>query len=225
MHRIAMVRAGIANAFLVAGKAPIIVDSGPALSRPVVADRAKEFFEDAAGGAPPAALILTHAHLDHYGGAQALLAAWPDLAIVCGEPDAAPIAKGENAELIPLRAKGAIVAALPIHQRGVPGLVPTRLIAPGSGPMPLAEDGDALLVPTPGHTSGSLTLVIDDVAIAGDLIMGGMLFPKWLGWPFYGKEDAIRDSLRVLKGMGVRQFLIGHGGPFDAEIAWRKFRV
>lgn len=91
-----------------------------------------------------------------------------------------------------------------------------------TGSEPIALDRDLLLIPTPGHTAGSLCLLYrDEILFTGD----------HLWWsPPRGRLQASRDycwhdwptqlaSLRRLLDLPVRWVLPGHGAPWRAPHA------
>lgn len=89
---------------------PVVVDPGDAAPVLGMCDRL---------GVAPAALLLTHHHPDHVGGAAALLARWPALPVFAPEDDriALPcrrVGDGDQAEAGPWRFE---VLAVPGHTR------------------------------------------------------------------------------------------------------------
>lgn len=81
---------------------------------------------------------------------------------------------------------------------------------------------DGKVVYTPGHTAGSISVLLSTgEAIVGDLLMGG-----WLGglfrsgqpsYPYYADDlGQIRASVKRLLNFGATKFFVGHGGPLDA---------
>lgn len=82
--------------------------------------------------------------------------------------------------------------------------------------------GDGKVVHTPGHTAGSISVLLSSgEAIVGDLLRGG-----WLGgmfrsgqpsYPYYADDlGQIRASVKRLLTLGTTRFFVGHGGPLDA---------
>ena len=76
---------------------------------------------------------------------------------------------------------------------------------------------------TPGHTAGSITVLLDSgAAIVGDTIMGG-----WAGGAIrrakpnfhYFAEDLplAMASLDRILAAATGQLFVGHGGPLDRE--------
>jgi glyoxylase-like metal-dependent hydrolase (beta-lactamase superfamily II) len=77
----------------------LLIDSGPATTVPTLLD--------GLGEEPPRALLLTHIHFDHAGGAGELVARWPDLEVVVHERGARHLADPERLEASARRVFGA----------------------------------------------------------------------------------------------------------------------
>ena len=56
---------------------PVIIDPGPEVASPVLLEEL--------GDQVPAAILLTHIHLDHAGATGALVQRWPDVKVVVHE--------------------------------------------------------------------------------------------------------------------------------------------
>jgi len=82
---------------------------------------------------------------------------------------------------------------------------------------------DGEVVYTPGHTAGSISVLLSSgEAIAGDLLMGGWLGGMFRsgqsGYPYYADDlGQIRASVKKLLDLGATMFFVGHGGPLEAE--------
>jgi glyoxylase-like metal-dependent hydrolase (beta-lactamase superfamily II) len=85
--------------------------------------------------------------------------------------------------------------------------------------MTLAPFGiDGLVLPTPGHTRGCLSVLVGEDAIVGDLVTGKIGRSRVPSMPMLLEDrDAWTQSVRNVLAYGVRRFHPAHGGPFDAE--------
>ena len=163
-----------ANCFIVVGdQTGLVVDPGDE-ARIVV-----EAFGEL--GFPPAAVLVTHGHFDHFGGV-APLAAHFDIPVYVGAADA-----GEMAD----NRLGAMAGF---------DIEPVRDAVTLSGEETLDLPIDVLAIPTPGHSRGSYTF-----ALPGDqLFVGDLLFQNSVGRTDLqgGDMDQLLNSVAAL----VRRF-------------------
>lgn len=79
----------------------------------------------------------------------------------------------------------------------------------------------AKIIHTPGHTKGSISIVLDNgEAIIGDLLMGGYmggnLLPKKPNYQYFAENKQIlHQSMRKIAKLGIKRYYVGHGGPID----------
>ena len=135
-------------------------------------------------GRPVAAVVLTHGHFDHLGGASAVVAD-TGAPLFVHEADAARL---EDPDLNGGAAFGYFVVA--------PGAA--RLLGDGD----VVEAGDLRLdvIETPGHTAGSICLFS---AASGDLFCGDTLFRGSVGRTDFpgGDARALRASIAALAAL------------------------
>jgi hydroxyacylglutathione hydrolase len=195
----------MSNAYLLESQVGMaLVDAGPKYVENAVMKQMK-----ALGRQDLQLIFITHAHLDHYGSADALREL-TGASIAIHHADAASMARG----LTPLgqaRGRGRIVAFLfPLIKRLL-GPKPTQ-------PDLLLEDSehlqvcglDANLVHTPGHTPGSSCLFVEaGHAFVGDLIStSGKVHEQ----RFYAQDwSLIPESLSRLRKLSPKVVYPGHG--------------
>lgn len=95
-------------------------------------------------------------------------------------------------------------------------IVTENYIIPGS-------DGNIEIVPTPGHSSGSMSIIINkEIAIVGDTMIGvvpGSIFP-----PFADDPKELIKSWKKLLSVGCKTFLPGHGRAINRELVEKELK-
>ena len=75
---------------------------------------------------------------------------------------------------------------------------------------------DGYILPTPGHTLGSISVIIlDSHAIVGDTLFN--VFRKGVFPPFADDQEELLRSWRALCNTGCKYFYPGHGNPFGRD--------
>lgn len=207
------------NAFVVDGdEGVVLVDSGlPRGEGPILGALA------AIGRAPAdvRALVLTHSHVDHTGGAAALRR--ETSAPVFASAVDAPACRGDAPKPAPPRfAKVPLVGLL---FRVLPDAAPVEvdhLVGDGHTP-PLPSDLTA--VPTPGHTDGHVSYLLDrsgGVLFVGDAAVakGSRVRRGWMNTA----GPVFDDSLRRIAGLDFDTACFGHADAVvgDAAGAFRR---
>ncbi len=226
MAEIIQYASGMSNAFFIKGSKGIVaVDTGDLFGE----DTALKFFEKA--GIKPAEvslIIITHGHPDHVRNIVALkkLTGAP---VLMHETEAEGLIKGEGPHIGPRTDFGRQLIEM-FSKMDMPQEAPVKcdvdIIMHGEE-MDLKEYGlDGILLHTPGHSHGSICVVLNDGnALVGDVFSAngtekvGMM-------PFFGAPDlpftACQDSVQKLLDKGVQTFYSGHGGPYTREYVKEK---
>ncbi|MGY4965995.1 MBL fold metallo-hydrolase [Streptomyces sp. 900105245] len=202
------------NAYLLLGRRPVIVDAGTPGSGRKILDQITAHGVDPAD---VALIVITHGHIDHFGSAA-------ELHRLTGAPVA-----GHMADLGPYRSGRAREPYLPTGPMG-------RLMARNRKLRVRAEPVDpavlirgetgledyglaARIMPTPGHTAGSVSVLTDDGdLVAGDLIAGsfmGLVPGRPANPPFHDDPRQNLASLHEMLALDPISLHVGHGTPLD----------
>lgn len=178
------------------------------------------------------AILLTHAHVDHLGGAAAF-SRRHGTPILCHRDEVA------HAHRERLEQAGPLDVARNLHRRGVLAWT-ARVVRAGAlrdvaVPWVEAVDSHAeldlpgrpVLVPTPGHTSGHAAYLLpgDGVVATGDALVTGhptsphrgpQLLPAWFAHAQTGRP---RDGLLPLADLDADVVAPGHGPSLTMPVA------
>ncbi|NVB38357.1 MBL fold metallo-hydrolase [Pseudenhygromyxa sp. WMMC2535] len=199
------------NAHLVRqGEHQILVDAGlPAAATEIEAElRALDI-----DPAQLDAIVITHGHADHGGGAKYLHDTY-GVPIIAGAGDEAMLASGQNGQLCPTDA----IARHRLDEDASATFSPTTADLWIDAPTPLEAHAGipGWIVPVPGHTPGSLILVLGEVALVGDLFRGSILGHAAV--PHFYMCD-LEDNRADIHGLltelapAAQVFFVGHFGP------------
>jgi glyoxylase-like metal-dependent hydrolase (beta-lactamase superfamily II) len=202
----------------------VLVDAG----LPGSADKIKRAAAQAFGGSRPAAILLTHGHVDHVGAIHTLVREWD--VDVYAHPLELPYLTGRSSYPPPDPFVGG--GAMPWLSL----LFPRKPIDLGARVHVLPEDGSVpglagwRWIPTPGHSPGHVSFVrdADRTLIAGDafvttkqesLVAVMTQRPEVHGPPMYFTPDwgAARRSVRHLADYAPTAAITGHGPPMRGE--------
>lgn len=212
---------GVVNAFVIKqGKKAILVDAGLPDSEQKFASVLKKnglTFKDVS------LIVITHAHIDHAGGAAGLRRK-TNAKIVGHEGDLEYYERRERMTFCPSGNFGSMFLKTGFIKRPYEAFTPDILLKKDEE-FDLAPYGiPGKIRPTPGHTCGSLSVILDDgAAVVGDMISSGILIGGVL-WtsrpkspPF--EDDPARVSVELVKMVesGSKKFYMGHGGPLGFE--------
>ena len=216
MLKITRIKLPLANAYLVQGRQTILVDTG------APGDETRILAAMAQAGVTPhdlALILLTHGHGDHAGSAAALTRE-TGAPVALHRADLGQVQAGRNDRLNTTGLEARLVR--PFVDKPFPAFTPSLLLDDGVSLIDLGVDlgADAHVLPTPGHTPGSVALILSDQgdAIVGDVLMGG-----WMGGTlrpsrpnvhyFVDDAAAVQESMERLLALTCVRWHVGHGGP------------
>lgn len=166
-------------------------------------------------------VILTHTHFDHCQNVFALKEQ-ANCPIIMSENEAiyteqgfTPLPKGT----FPLtRFMSKLGNRIGKSRFGYKPFVPDRLI---TGELNL-EALKITLIPTPGHSKGSISVIVDnEIALVGDTLFG--VFKQSVFPPFADDVNGMIASWRRLLETNCMTFLPGHGKEIKRELLRREF--
>lgn len=208
------------NVYLVVqGSSTVLIDSGYEKNAPRLDHELRS------AGFDPAtlrAIVLTHGHADHAGGARYFQQRY-HTKVVAGEGDRAMLGQGKNEPLCPTGTLGRLRRATDQSATYTPLSADVWVSAELDLRSVAGIDGK--IVPLPGHTSGSLVVLAGDVALVGDLFRGGIAGSSAEQHLYMcDVEGNRRDIVRLLDQLApaATLFFVGHFGPVGrAQVADR----
>jgi len=212
---------GLVSAFALRGERVVLFDTGyPGSERRIMAGLAGQGL----AGSDVSLILISHGHPDHAGSAEALrrLTKAP---VAVHRIEAEALRRGGHAPVIPTGPTGRWLHRLiALTQRGQAKPLEPDLILEGR--ISLDRFGvRAEVIPTPGHTEGSVSAWIPGgPVVVGDLIMGGLLRRSRPGRPFFATDlGQAEASLKDVLALQPSLVHAAHGGPFSLESVRRRW--
>jgi glyoxylase-like metal-dependent hydrolase (beta-lactamase superfamily II) len=159
------------------------------------------------------AVVVTHAHADHAGCAHWLQT--QGAVVFLGAGDVAVAARGSNDPLHATNLLGALLA--PVFMFPFEAFTPNVAV---DHEIDLGDLGfpELHVLPVPGHTPGSIAVVLGTEAFSGDLVKGGLVVGPETPSEHIYQTDRLADhrALAALLDRGITRLYPGHSGPLDA---------
>lgn len=176
------------------------------------------------------AILVTHAHVDHLGGARR----WHEVhgtPLLTGRDEVAHVRRDYLEQLSPgrlvsnLTHRGMLGWTSRIVRAGALRDAGVSDVQPAADGVPLDVPGRPVPVATPGHTSGHTAYHLPDagVVVTGDALVTGHALsrdigPQLLPAFFNHDESAMLTALDVLGGLDGDCILPGHGRPWHGSL-------
>jgi hydroxyacylglutathione hydrolase len=169
-------------------------------------------------------LVLTHSHFDHAANA-AFVKDWYDAKVIIHKNESHYLESGEN--MVPAgtgpfsRLIVRFIASRWMKKMDYEPCMPDILV---DEKLDLEQMGfNAYLLHTPGHTPGSMSLVVNhEIAFVGDAMVGP--FPNKVYPPFALDTNEVIKSWGKLLETGCRWFLPSHGSANSRELLEKEYR-
>ena len=210
---------GRSNVFLICkGEFIILVDTGPGSYRKKLDSLLKKL-----NIARIDYLVLTHSHYDHAENASFIKETYRARVII-NQEEVSFLERGEN--IVPkgtnpfsgalIRIFSLVFVRLARYEPCVPDISTGALYE-------FNEPGlNVHIIHTPGHTQGSMSVIVDnEIAIVGDAMFG--IFRDKIMPPFGNDKDQMVRSWGTLLETGCRIFLPSHGGPRSRDMVERNY--
>jgi hydroxyacylglutathione hydrolase len=225
-HRILQMKLRLSNAYVIearGSRGPVLVDTGTVGDHDDIVHALEDngFFPSHLG-----LIVVTHGHADHAGLA-ADLRTMSGAPIMLGEGDLPLARRGSNDVLQPTSVTASLLK--PFITSVYQDFEPDIAVRDPVSLLPWGVDGTVLAMP--GHTKGSIVIVLSNhSAFVGDMMLGGALgglvSPSSPG-EHYFQADRVenRKNIEALVRMGVRTFYLGHGGPVSRDDVIHAFDI
>ncbi len=211
---------GRSNVFLVRAEGlTILIDTSPALFKQQLLNKIRNENIDSIDY-----LILTHTHFDHAGNAATIKEKYAAKIIVHhleGEylkSGSSPVPAGTNSFTKWAVKQQVDFAAKFFAYKGCNA----DILVSDVQELPI-KIGHLQIIHTPGHSSGSLSLIIDnEIALVGDTLFGtypGSCFP-----PFADDVPQLMQSWKKLLDTGCKYFYPAHGGVIHRNLLERALK-
>lgn len=216
-------RREFANAHLVVrGRQSFLVDSGLEVQGPMLE---QDIRREGLDPSQLSAIIVTHAHADHAGGASYFHRTF-GTRVVAGQSDRGMLASGHNERLCPT--SGTARGRLETDQNAVYTPFEAQVLVPDNTEIDLrtVTGIPGRIVSLPGHTNGSLVVLVDGAAFVGDLFRGAIVgSTAEIHFYMCDLEDNRRDVRRLLNELTpyASTFYPGHFGPLTREAVQDQF--
>jgi glyoxylase-like metal-dependent hydrolase (beta-lactamase superfamily II) len=166
-------------------------------------------------------IVLTHGHVDHAGAAFALKKA-TGARIAAHNLDRSWVENGTPVLPVPATTWGRALRLIMTPAKPILRFtgVPVDLVVGGDGMSLEAYGVSGRVVHTPGHTLGSISVLLESGdAFVGSLAYNGLPLSMRPRLPIFADDmPSLRKSWETLVDQGAQTIYPAHGKPFSAEV-------
>lgn len=220
MTKVIPVPMGAVTAYIIKGEKTILVDTGYRGSENKILNK---MYQEGVNPEEVSMILLTHGHDDHFGSAKVLRDKF-SAPVAIHKADAENIRKGDNGVLTPTGGFGKFITPLMngMTKSKVKGFEPDVLLQDNFGLGAYGIDGK--VISTPGHTPGSISIVLS----SGEIIIGDLMMSFFRkqnpGFPVWANDiDAVKKSINRVVQLSPKIIYASHGGPFSLQSVLQKF--
>jgi len=175
-------------------------------------------------------MILSHAHIDHFGGA-AQLKNILNVPVLAHKLDSVAYESGQPdvSTMKPKSFIGSILKKALKNDKAEP--IKPDIYLEGEEEYDLSKWGvNGKVIHTPGHTSSALSIILEngeaiimDLASSG-ILLGGIAFNSRMKHPpFHDNMQQVKNSLDTVLSTDSETFYLGHGNPVSRN-SLQKYR-
>jgi hydroxyacylglutathione hydrolase len=218
-HKVIRVLSGRSNVFLLTnGQDNILIDTSPAFMWKTLQSRLKRLRIEKID-----LLILTHSHFDHAANAQRIKEKYK-VRVILHQSESGFLETGDN--ILPVgtnRITRFMVRVFARQFRSFARYQPCESDFTFDNIYDLSDFGfNAFIIHTPGHTQGSISLIIDnEIALVGDTMFGIFWWTIFL--PFASDQDQMFSSWEKLLNTKCKIFIPSHGYPNKRSLVEKDF--
>jgi hydroxyacylglutathione hydrolase len=219
-YKITQVLSGRSNVFLLTNsRSNILIDTSPGFMWKTLQKRLDKLGVDRIN-----LLILTHSHFDHAANAARIKEKYKAL-VVIHQSEAQYLSTGDNILPSGTNPLSKLIVRLFAKQfKSVARYQPCSCDITVDEIHDLSDYGfNAYLMHTPGHTQGSISLIIDnEIALVGDTMFGA--FPWTVFPPFASDQILMVNSWERLLNTKCKVFIPSHGSENNRDLVEKDFK-